>query len=359
MTSDHFQRRYRLLSEVFSGYVLTASSSPVDISVGGFQCCACKHIDGFGGRLRFVLFCLRKILALKNIDIVVAYDPLLTGVIGYVAKIILNAKLVVELNGVYTSSHVWEGATNKLSPRFRALLFPLLAQFVLSRACGIKLTYPEQLEPFKINRKNKIIRSFSNYTNTELFKNIEERKEILFVGFPFKLKGVDVLIKAFKRISGRHPDWYLKILGWYPDPVELNDEIGGHPRIVYHPPVPSCEMPDHIGRCGFLVLPSRTEAMGRVLLEAMSAGKARIGSRVDGIPTVIADGVDGILVEPSDIDALAEKMETLIVCPEVRYQLGRAGQLRAAREFCWEAYFKHVVDFYDDVKNNERNCIEG
>ncbi|MCI5212288.1 MAG: glycosyltransferase, partial [Candidatus Electrothrix sp. ATG2] len=40
-------------------------------------------------------------------------------------------------------------------------------------------------------------------------------------------------------------------------------------------------MIDHIGKCGFLVQPSRTEAMGRVLVEAMAAGKARIGSRVD------------------------------------------------------------------------------
>jgi len=157
------------------------------------------------------------------------------------------------------------------------------------------------------------------------------------------------LIEAFKKIAPKYPDWKLKILGWFPDPTELNKAIGGHPQIYHHPPVHYPEMPEHIGTCAILVLPSRSEAMGRVLVEAMAAGKPRIGANVDGIPTVINDGIDGLLVKPEDVDGLASKLDMLMGNKELRKKLGEAGAKRVKQEFTEEAYINNVINFYKEV----------
>jgi glycosyltransferase involved in cell wall biosynthesis len=89
--------------------------------------------------------------------------------------------------------------------------------------------------------------------------------------------------------------------------------------------------------------------MGRVLVEAMAAGKPRIGSSVGGIPTTIEDGVDGLLVPPDDVEALAEALDTLMGSKELRQRLGSAGQRRALNEFSSAEYFRKSAEFYDSV----------
>ncbi|MDH5573226.1 MAG: glycosyltransferase family 4 protein, partial [Gammaproteobacteria bacterium] len=214
---------------------------------------------------------------------------------------------------------------------------------------GIKLLFDSQIDPFQNVLNNKVIARFPCYVAIDKFENLKEENEILFVGFPFKRKGVDILIAAFKKIASRYPDWKLKILGWFPDHLELDSAIDKHPQIYHHKPVYYNEMPKHIGSCAVVVLPSRSEAMGRVLVEAMAAGKPRIGSNVDGIPTVINDGVDGLLVEPQNVDDLAEKLEMLICNSELRKTLGENGKRRALNEFSSETYYKNLFNFYNKL----------
>jgi len=209
--------------------------------------------------------------------------------------------------------------------------------------------FHEQLGPLRDELRGKVIHAFHAYVPTQKFVNIREDNVVLFVGFPFKRKGVDILIEAFRKISPKYPCWKLKILGWYPEPYELLKAINGHPQIFHHPPVKYDEMIEHIGSCAILVLPSRSEAMGRVLVEAMAAEKPTIGSKVDGIPQVICDGVDGFLVEPENVDDLANKLDILMADSTLRSRMGKAGKARVAHEFSEETYFKNLLHFYNAV----------
>jgi glycosyltransferase involved in cell wall biosynthesis len=81
------------------------------------------------------------------------------------------------------------------------------------------------------------------------------------------------------------------------------------------------------------VLPSHFEALPMALLEAMAAGLPVVATRVGGIPDVVSDGRDGLLIEPRDTAALAGEIETLLADPVRRATLGRAARRRIAEGF--------------------------
>lgn len=351
--SDLYQSQFKELSKNFKGYIFTTSSVNETFSIGDFTYRSMKFNNSKVWIIKFLFFCIWNALKLlvsgEKIDLVITYDPLNTGLIGLVVSYILRAKFAPEVNGVYTSEAEWLDVPNTVGTRLKKVIYSWFIHFVLKYADGIKLLFSGQIDPFKKIIQGKVVDNFHCFVPIDNFKNICENKEILFVGFPFKRKGVDLLIKAFKEIAPKYPEWKLKILGWFPNLEELNRALNGHPQIYHHKPVPHQEMPEHIGSCAILVLPSRSEAMGRVLVEAMAAGKPRIGSNVDGIPTVINDGVDGLLFEPENVDDLAEKLDILMSNPDLRYRLGKAGEIRARKEFTKEEYIKNLTNFYNKV----------
>src|SRR5690606_18209745 len=73
---------------------------------------------------------------------------------------------------------------------------------------------------------------------------------------------------------------------------------------------------------GIYALPSYMEALPRGILEAMAAGLPIVASRIGGIPDVIEDGVNGILIRPGDIDGLVDALLGLIEAPERRAAMG-------------------------------------
>ncbi len=352
--SSLFQAKFIALSPFLNSYLLTTSDKTEDIQMDDLAYYSMQRARRFTN-LKFIIFCLRKSLTLRKhggIDCIITYDPLKTGFVGVLLKKILGTKLIVEVNGVYTSSVVWEDDRDCLLKKIKQWLVPNLMRFVFNLSDGIKLQFPTQIDQFHETTAGKSIDTFSDWVSTSSFINIRDNKELLLVGFPFRIKGVDILIEAFKRIAPQFPDWNLKILGWYPDVSELSAAIGSHPQIIHHPPVPYAEIVQHIGECGIFVLPSRTDARPRVLIEAAAAGKPRIASNVDGIPCVISDGIDGLLVEPEDVTELAAKMSLLMEDSGLRKKIGAAAEKKARLEFSEHRYVENLVNFIHKVVIN-------
>ena len=80
-----------------------------------------------------------------------------------------------------------------------------------------------------------------------------------------------------------------------------------------------------------LVLPSAAEGLGRVIMEAFLRARPVVASRVGGIPDLVDDGVNGLLVEPGSPDALADSLERVLVDRELASRLGEAAQAGAGR----------------------------
>jgi glycosyltransferase involved in cell wall biosynthesis len=93
-----------------------------------------------------------------------------------------------------------------------------------------------------------------------------------------------------------------------------------------------------------LVLPSTSEGLGRVIIEAMATATPVIGSDVGGIPELIKDGVNGFLIPPGDEQALAEKLRWVLNNPDKARAMGHTGHSFAQQVFSTESYIKGYRD---------------
>lgn len=100
-----------------------------------------------------------------------------------------------------------------------------------------------------------------------------------------------------------------------------------------------------------LLLPSRTDSFGIVLLEAWGYGKPVIGARAGGIPGVIDDGRNGILVEFGNVSELSAAVKKLIDNPAQKEALGQAGREKVNSLYRWQAVGERVEAIYRNILN--------
>lgn len=91
---------------------------------------------------------------------------------------------------------------------------------------------------------------------------------------------------------------------------------------------------------------SLPEPFGRVLIEAMAAGKPVVATRAGGVPEVVEDGVTGLLVTPGDVEQLAEAIARLLGEPDKAREMGRMGRERVERLFSAEEHARRVEKIY-------------
>jgi len=96
-------------------------------------------------------------------------------------------------------------------------------------------------------------------------------------------------------------------------------------------------------------LPSYREGFGQVAVEASAAELPVIASRIYGVTDAVVEGETGLFHAPGDIEALSERMQTLIEHPEMRRSLGSAGRARVLREFSAERVTRALLDYYSDL----------
>ena len=128
-------------------------------------------------------------------------------------------------------------------------------------------------------------------------------------------KGLDVLVRAFARVAARHPGLRLVVAGDGAGRGEtgaLAAALGVAERVALLGEQPRARVAELLNGCALFVLPSRAESFGIALVEAMACGRPVVGTRVGGIPEIVRDGVDGVLVPPDDPAALAGAIDRLL-----------------------------------------------
>ena len=188
---------------------------------------------------------------------------------------------------------------------------------------------------------------------------LDDRPVLLWVGRIAPIKGLDTLLDTVARLREAGRDMRLLVVGGEADEPTNGHETSLRRRIAalglgesvrFVGPQPQSVLPLYYAAADVTVLPSYYESFGMVALEAMACGSPVIASRVGGLVTTVRDGVTGFLVPDGDVEALAERIETLVGDPELRWRLGREG-VRWAAQHRWPCVAEAVCKEYASLES--------
>ena len=158
-------------------------------------------------------------------------------------------------------------------------------------------------------------------------------------------KGQDVVLQALPRIREAFPTVYYVIVGKGPYQEalqELSQRLGVEGAVIFAGFVPDEQLPLYYAAADVVVLPSReirpgvpVEGFGITLMEAAACGKPVVAGNVGGTDDAVVDGVTGLLVDPNDVEAVADAILALLNDPAKAAQMGAAGRERAVADFTW------------------------
>lgn len=150
-----------------------------------------------------------------------------------------------------------------------------------------------------------------------------DQKRVVAVGSHSWNKGYDRLIMAWKRIEAQHPDWRVDIFGKADEEQTFVTMArdNGVERICFHSPVANIQ--SEYEQSSIMVLPSRSEGFGMVLIEAMACGVPCVAFDCPSGPAdIITDGEDGFLVQNGAVDAFGDFLSQLMDSLELRQAMG-------------------------------------
>lgn len=162
----------------------------------------------------------------------------------------------------------------------------------------------------------------------------EDRRIVCSVGRLSPEKGFGILVEAARLVAAQVPDVAFIHFGDGPLRASLESKrhaFGLSGRLVFAGFRKDARR--FLPHVDVVVLPSFTEGLPNVALEACAAGKPIVATRVGGTPEIVRDGVNGLLVPAGDPGALAEKILTLLASTKLRHELGAEGRALVEREF--------------------------
>lgn len=180
----------------------------------------------------------------------------------------------------------------------------------------------------------------------------DDAADFVFVGELRRLKGVDLLIEAARRLTAEGRPVRAAIVGAGPEDEAFRQQAadaGLGQAIRFHGALPA-RRAFQLGRA--LVLPSRAESLPYVALEAAGAGLPLIATRVGGLPEIVA-GTDTALVTADDPQALAAAMRTCLDAPDTAAELARRLHAVIARGFSISSMTDGVLSFYADATRRD------
>ncbi len=161
-------------------------------------------------------------------------------------------------------------------------------------------------------------------------------------------KGFDVLVEAAAEVLRIHPTAGFVLFGEGGERAKLEARVAELGlAALFRMPGHSADLDRYLPWADVVVLPSFTEGLPNVALEASAAGVPVVATAVGGTPELVADGESGFLVPSGQPDVIAERVSRLLADEPLRKRLGTAGRERMRREFSFEAQAERYAELFD------------
>jgi glycosyltransferase involved in cell wall biosynthesis len=255
---------------------------------------------------------------------------------------LLNKPSILKISGW------WELERSLLNPNGQ---IPRLMRMLLFRSDAIISLSDEiktQLLTFGFPA-DRII-SLPNGVDTQRFYPAVDKtasRKIIFVGRLVTEKGVPVLLRAAGKLTAEFPDISVDLVGAGPIEEELKQMIG---NLGLYGKVRFLGRLDNVANvlktADIYVQPSLNEGLPNSLLEAMASGLPVVVTNVGGMPDVVTDGVEGFVVEPSNIDALAVALERLLHDSELRKKMGARCREKIQQDYSLDSVTDNYIALY-------------
>jgi D-inositol-3-phosphate glycosyltransferase len=198
----------------------------------------------------------------------------------------------------------------------------------------------------------------------------EDAVVLMFAGRIQPLKAPDVLLHAVACLLERDPALrgrlVVPVVGGpsgsgldRPESLaQLAEQLGISGVVRFVPPVDQRTLADWYAAATLVCVPSYNESFGLVAVEAQATGTPVVAAAVGGLPTVVRDGVSGLLVDSHDPLDYARAMERIVASPAYRADLS-AGAVRQAAEFSWDRTAAATLEVYRAAARSMRHDLAG
>lgn len=185
-----------------------------------------------------------------------------------------------------------------------------------------------------------------------MFENTKDAQgqTMLFFGKIVEMKGVFSLVKAFNVVAEKHPDVRLRLVG-NGDVEQVKQLLDARfaDRVEFAGFVPREKIGGEIDNSLFCVLPSYFENFSMAALEVLARKRALIYTRRASGPELLEDGVDGLLVDPENVEQIAERMDLLLSDADLRNCLAAKGCEMCRNRFSTEVIIPQMEQYYEKV----------
>jgi colanic acid/amylovoran biosynthesis glycosyltransferase len=168
------------------------------------------------------------------------------------------------------------------------------------------------------------------------FRASPARVEIICVGRLAPVKAQHILLGAIDLVRRDYENVLLHVVGGGPDRQFLEAEVAARAlgrNVVFHGFASQEKLDQLYRQADIFALPSFAEGVPGVLMEAMAMEIPCVSTWITGIPELIRNGIDGLLVAPADVEAFADALRQLIRDPDLRRRIGQAGRARVLDKF--------------------------
>jgi glycosyltransferase involved in cell wall biosynthesis len=172
----------------------------------------------------------------------------------------------------------------------------------------------------------------------------EDRLIVGYVGGLQPYKGLDDLARALEQTE---TEWHLLVAGDGPERERLERKMGDHATFLGS--VPYDQVPALCHEFDILVLPSHTEGLPRVILEAQATATPVVATRVGGVPEVVEDGRTGLLCDARNPDCFAAAIDRLAADDTERSRLAEMGREAVATSFTWDSLYDRYERFLQTI----------
>ena len=325
------QRKWTALAAVVDHRVLAAAPAGAPTGDERFHLVGPARPRSLDGALYYVLLPWRIARELR------AFRPdaaLVQGVHETVAFLLARrlarsrAKVILDVQGD------WHEATRLYGSPLRRLLNPLndaLAPLAVRHADAVR-TVSTQTTGLVTALGVAPAATFPSYVDAEAFLEcppapLSERPRAVFVGVLERYKAFDTLVDAWRHAAPRVPDAVLHVVGEGTMRDRAERLVAGLPaQTEWSPRLTAEEVSAAMDAAWLVCLPSRSEGLPRVALEAACRGRAIVGGNRAGIPDVVHDEENGLLVDPDDAAALTEALVRILSDRAYAERLGGAAR---------------------------------